>query len=174
MAKKQADATPTDTAVETLANGADNLPAIGMIAQYVKDLSFESPAAPGIFSGQTTEGPAMDVQFGIATSQVGEEVHEVTLKIEVNAKVADQTAFIIDLTYAGLFGARNVTDEELKPFLLAHAPALLFPFARRVVADTTRDGNFQPLMLDPIDFGTLYQQQLEAQQAQAEGATGNA
>ena len=169
-----ADQDTADTPAETLANGADNSPTIGMIAQYVKDLSFESPAAPGIFSGQQTEGPQMDVQFGIATSQVGEEVHEVTLKIEVNAKVGEQTAFIVDLTYAGLFGARNVSEDDLKPFLLAHAPSLLFPFARRVVADTTRDGNFQPLMLDPIDFGTLYQQQLEAQQAQAEGAPGNA
>ena len=166
-----------DTAA-TLANGEDNLPAIGMIAQYVKDLSFESPGAPAIFSGQQLEGPQMDVQFGIATTQVGEEVHEVTLKIEVTAKVADATAFIIDLTYAGLFGARHVTEEQLKPFLLAHAPTLLFPFARRIVADTTRDGNFQPLMLDPIDFSTLYQQQLDAQEeaetARAEGATDNA
>jgi len=166
-----------DTA-DTLANGADNSPTIGMIAQYVKDLSFESPAAPGIFSGQQTEGPAMDVQFGIATAQVGEEVHEVTLKIEVTAKIGEQTAFIIDLTYAGLFGARNVTEEQLKPFLLAHAPTLLFPFARRIVADTTRDGNFQPLMLDPIDFSTLYEQQLaaqaEAETARAEGTTDNA
>ncbi len=166
-----------DTA-DTLPNGEDNLPAIGMIAQYVKDLSFESPGAPTIFSGQLQEGPQMDVQFGIATGQVGDEVHEVTLKIEVNAKVGEQTAFIVDLTYAGLFGARNVSEEDLKPFLLAHAPSLLFPFARRIVADTTRDGNFQPLMLDPIDFTALYQQQLaaqtEAETARAEGATDNA
>lgn len=162
-----------DTAA-TLANGADNLPAIGMISQYVKDLSFESPSAPGIFSGQATEGPQMDVQFGIAASQVGDEVHEVTLKIEVNAKLTEQTAFIVDLTYAGLFGARNVTEEQLRPFLLAHAPALLFPFARRVVADVTRDGNFAPLLLDPIDFGALYEEQLAAQQAKDEGATDNA
>jgi preprotein translocase subunit SecB len=149
----------------TLANGADNMPAIGMISQYVKDLSFESPAAPTIFSTQSQDGPQMDVQFGIAANQVADEVHEVTLKIEVTAKVADQTAFIVDLTYAGLFGARNVDEAQLRPFLLAHAPSLLFPFARRVVADVTRDGNFQPLLLDPIDFGSLYEQQLAAQQS---------
>lgn len=164
----------TDTP-EQLTNGEDTSPAIGMISQYVKDLSFESPSAPGIFSGEQREGPQMDVQFGIAATQVGDEFHEVTLKIEVTAKVADQTAFIVDLTYAGLFGARNVTEEQLKPFLLAHAPSLMFPFARRVVADVTRDGNFAPLLLDPIDFGALYEQQLaEHEAAQIEGAAGNA
>jgi preprotein translocase subunit SecB len=67
-----------------------------------------------------------------------------------------------------------VPEEHLRPFLLAQAPTLLFPFARRIVADVTRDGNFTPLLLDPIDFGTLYQQQLEAQEQQAEGVVGNA
>jgi preprotein translocase subunit SecB len=158
-----------------LANGEDTSPAIGMIAQYVKDLSFESPNSPGVFSSQVPqETPQMDVEFGIATAQVGDEFHEVTLKVEVRAKTGDQTAFLIDLTYAGLFGARNVPEEHLQPFLLAQAPTLLFPFARRVIADVTRDGNFTPLLLDPLDFGALYQQQLEAQQAQAEGAPGNA
>ena len=149
----------------TLANGADNLPTIGMISQYVKDLSFESPASPAIFTNQSGEGPQMDVEFGIAANQVGEEVHEVTLKIDVKAKIADQTIFIVDLVYAGLFGARNVPEDQLKPFLLAHAPTLLFPFARRVVADVTRDGNFAPLLLDPIDFGAMYEQQLAAHDA---------
>jgi preprotein translocase subunit SecB len=159
----------------TLANGADNMPAIGMISQYVKDLSFESPAAPTIFSTQSQDGPQMDVQFGIAANQVADEVHEVTLKIEVTAKVADQTAFIVDLTYAGLFGVRNVPDEQLQPFMLGEAPRLMFPFARRVVADAVRDGGFPPLLLDPIDFGSLYLQQLQAKEAaEAEGAAGNA
>ena len=91
-----------------LANGADNGPAIGMIAQYVKDLSFESPTAPAIFSSENQQqAPQMDVEFGIATSQVGEEFHEVTLKIEVRAKTGEQTAFIVDLTYAGLFARQD-------------------------------------------------------------------
>ena len=159
----------------TLPNGADNGPAIGMISQYVKDLSFESPTAPAVFSSENQQqAPQMDVEFGIGTTQVGDEFHEVTLKIEVRAKMGEQTAFIVELTYAGLFGARNVPEEHLRPFLLAQAPTLLFPFARRIVADVTRDGNFTPLLLDPIDFGTLYQQQLEAQEQQAEGVVGNA
>ena len=161
------------TADVSLANGADNLPAIGMISQYVKDLSFESPNAPAIFQQQAQ--PNIEVEFGIATNQVGEDVHEVTLKIDVKAKSDATTAFIIDLTYAGLFGVRNVPTDQLQPFMLGEAPRLLFPFARRVVADAVRDGGFPPLMLDPIDFGSLYLQQLAAKdQAETEGAAGNA
>lgn len=157
----------------TAANGADNLPAIGMISQYVKDLSFESPSAPAIFQQPTQ--PNIEVEFGIATNKVGEDVHEVTLKIEVKAKTDAMTAFIVELTYAGLFGVRNVPDDQLQPFMLGEAPRLLFPFARRVVADAVRDGGFPPLMLDPIDFGSLYLQQLQAKEAaEAEGAAGNA
>jgi len=157
----------------SLANGADNLPAIGMISQYVKDLSFESPSAPTIFQSQVQ--PNIEVEFGIGANKVGEDVHEVTLKIEVKAKTDEQTAFLVELVYAGLFGVRNVPDDQLQPFMLGEAPRLLFPFARRVVADAVRDGGFPPLMLDPIDFGSLYLQQLQAKdQAETEGAAGNA
>jgi preprotein translocase subunit SecB len=157
---------------QTLANGADNAPAAGMISQYVKDLSFENPNAPAIFQQQTA--PGIDVQFNIGTAQVGEEVHEVTLKIDVRAEVEGQVAFIVDLSYAGLFGFRNVPTEQIQPFMLAEAPRLLFPFARRVLADTVRDGGFPPLLLEPIDFGALYMQQQAAQQGGAIGEVGHA
>jgi preprotein translocase subunit SecB len=161
------------TADTNAANGADNLPSIGMISQYVKDLSFESPNAPAIF--QTQIQPAIEVEFNIGAAQVGEDVHEVLLKIQIRAKSEEQVAFIVELAYAGLFGVRNVPDEHLQPFMLAEAPRLLFPFARRVLADAVRDGGFPPLMLDPIDFGALYMQQAEAQQNLTEGEpAGNA
>lgn len=144
-------------ATDTVPNGADEGPQIGLIAQYVKDLSFENPNAPGVYSW--TSQPQIDIQFNISTSQPGDDVHEVALRITAKA-VADQgTSFAVELVYAGLFGARNVSQEELQPFLLAEAPRLLFPFARRVLADTTQDGGFPPLLLDPIDFGGLYMQQ---------------
>lgn len=153
---------------QPLANGADTAPAAGLISQYVKDLSFENPNAPAIF--QNPSQPAIDVQFNIGTAQVGDEVHEVVLKIDVKAEAEGQTAFIVDLTYAGLFGLRNVPAEHVQPFLLGEAPRLLFPFARRVLADTVRDGGFPPLLLEPIDFSQLYLQQAEAQgQAIPEG-----
>jgi preprotein translocase subunit SecB len=157
---------------QPLANGADTAPAAGLISQYVKDLSFENPNAPGVY--QNTEAPGIDVQFNIGAAQVGEEVHEVVLKIEVRAEADGKVAFIVDLTYAGLFGLRNVPDEHVQPFLLGEGPRLLFPFARRVLADAVRDGGFPPLLLEPIDFSQLYLQQQEAQAQPGAGEFGQA
>lgn len=152
---------------EPTANGLDDAPAVGLLSQYVKDLSFENPNAPAIYQNQAA--PAIDVQFNIGSGKVADDVHEVVLKIEVRAQSENQTAFIVDLSYAGLFGIRNVPEgNELNGFLLGEAPRLLFPFARRVLADAVRDGGFPPLMLEPIDFGGIYLQQL----AQNEGALG--
>ena len=114
--------------------GAGNAPQVGVIAQYIKDLSFENPAAPAVYQWQTQ--PQMDVQVNIGAVNVGTDVHEVQLKLDVTA-VADQgTAFRIELLYAGLFALRNIPNEQLQPFLLAEGPRLLFPFARQIIADT--------------------------------------
>ena len=152
-----------------LPNGDDTLPAVGVISQYVKDLSFENPNAPAVFQWQGQ--PQIDVGFNIGNEQVGDEVYEVSLKINVVAKTEEKTAFQVELVYAGLFGIRNVPEDQLAPILLAQGPAMLFPFARRVLADAVRDGGFPPLMLDPIDFGALFMQQAEmaAQQAAEAG-----
>ena len=159
------------TSTEPLPNGADTAPAVGLLSQYVKDLSFENPNAPAIY--QVAGAPQIDVQFNIGTAQVGEDVHEVILRVEVRAEIEGQVAFLVDLAYAGLFGLRNIPEEHLQPFLLAEAPRLLFPFARRVLADAVRDGGFQPLLLEPIDFGAIYMQQAEAQ-GQDAGVIGTA
>jgi preprotein translocase subunit SecB len=149
---------------EPAANGADNAPAVGLLSQYVKDFSFENPNAPAIYQNPTA--PAIDVQFNIGSGKVAEDVHEVVLKIEVRAQSDAQTAFIVDLSYAGLFGIRNVPEgEALDGFLLGEAPRLLFPFARRVLADAVRDGGFPPLMLEPIDFAGIYLQQRAVNEA---------
>ena len=161
--------TDTDRADQPLANGADTAPQAGMISQYVKDLSFENPNAPAIYQSQTA--PQIDVQFNIAANQVADDVHESVLKIEVRAEAEGTVAFIVDLSFAGLFGFRNIPADQIQPFMLAEAPRLLFPFARRVLADCVRDGGFPPLLLEPIDFGQLYMQQA---QAQADGASGTA
>lgn len=151
-------------------NGADTAPQIGLIAQYVKDLSFENPNAPAVYQVQTQ--PQIDIQFHIGVAPVADDVHEVTMKIEVRATGdANATMFAVELVYAGLFGARNIEPEALAPFLYAEAPRLLFPFARRIVAEVVRDGNFPPLMLDPIDFAAMYQQQAQAATQLAEGET---
>jgi preprotein translocase subunit SecB len=143
-----------------LGNGADTGPQIGLITQYVKDMSFENPNAPAVYQWQTQ--PNIDVQFNIGAERIGDDLHEVQLKIEVKATTDAGTAFAVELLYAALFGMRNVPEDQVSPFLLAEAPRLIFPFARRVLADAVRDGGFPPLLLDPIDFVALYQQQAEA------------
>ncbi|MFA6220069.1 MAG: protein-export chaperone SecB [Erythrobacter sp.] len=146
------------------ANGADTQPAVGIITQYVKDLSVENPSAPACY--QWNAQPQLDVQFNIGAESVSDETHEVTLKITANAKADQGQLYIVELTYCGLIGIRNLPEEHAHAFLFAEAPRLLFPFARRVIGDATRDAGFAPLLLDPIDFGALYQQQIAARAAQ--------
>jgi preprotein translocase subunit SecB len=147
--------------------GADNLPQVGVIAQYVKDLSFENPNAPAVYQWQGQ--PQMDVQFNIGSQVVGEDVHEVVLKVDITAKANEGTAFQMELLYGGLFALKNIPQEQLQAFLLAEAPRILFPFARRIIADATLDAGFPPLLLDPIDFAGLYMQRAAHQQAEVSG-----
>ena len=157
----------TTGANEATGNGEDNAPQVGLISQYVKDLSFENPNAPAVYQWQGQ--PQMDVQFNIGSTVVGQEVHEVALKIDIAAKANEGTAFQIELVYAGLFALRNIPQEQLQPFLLAEAPRILFPFARRIISEATTDAGFPPLLLDPIDFAGLYMQRAAQQQAEGSG-----
>lgn len=155
------------------ANGEDRQPSAGIISQYVKDLSVENPSAPESFQWQ--EGPELDVQFNIGARPIADDVHEVELKIVVNARIQGNTAYVVDLSYAGLLGMRNLEDAQVHAFLYAEAPRILFPFARRIVADAVRDAGFAPVMLEPIDFNGLYLEQLQQQQQAAQAApAGNA
>ena len=154
-------------------NGGQNpsdAPQAATIAQYIKDLSVESPSSPQVFQWQ--DQPQLDVQFNINVDRVSDEIHEVVLKIEVSARSDKGVHFLIDLSYAGLFALRNVPEEALGPFLLAEAPRLLFPFARQVIGEATVNTGFPPLLLDPIDFGNAYLQQVQAQQGQVAGESG--
>ena len=144
----------------------DSEPQVATIAQYIKDLSVESPSSPQAFQWQTQ--PQLEVQFNIAVEKVADDVHEVMLKIEVAAKSTQGVHFLIDLSYAGLYGLRNIPDDALQPFLLIEAPRLLFPFARQIIADCSQNTGFPPLLLDPIDFGAAYMAQLQASQQQGE------
>ena len=144
-------------------NGADTLPVAGLLSQYIKDLSVENPKAPESF--QWTEQPQIDVQFNIAARKINEEISEIELKVSASAKTAQGTAYIVELAYCGLVGMRNMADEQKHAFTYAEAPRILFPFARRVIADAVRDAGFAPLLLDPIDFTGLYMQQLAQKQA---------
>ena len=141
-----------------------------MVSQYVKDLSFENPRAPrSLQPGETR--PEIQIRVDVRAQQLEPERYEVSLQLHAEAKSGAETAFMVELTYAGLFGVLNIPQESLQPLLLIECPRLLFPFARRVVADATRDGGFPPLLIDPIDFATLYRRRQQQAQAprQAEG-----
>lgn len=148
-------------------NGADTRPTAGFITQYVKDMSVENPNAPAVY--QWSEQPQIDLQFNIGAQAVNDEIQEVELKINVEAKVASGALYLIELVYAGLVGIRNMPDDQAHMFIYAEAPRILFPFARRVIADATRDLGFQPLMLDPIDFNGLYMARLQQKAAEQAG-----
>ncbi len=150
----------TDLNPDPAANGLDDGPAAGIISQYVKDLSVENPNAPQSYQWQ--DAPNIDVQFNIGARAIEGDIHEVEIKIVASAKTEAGTAYVVDLVYAGLVGIRNLDEGTAHAFLFAEAPRILFPFARRIIADCIRDSGFTPLMLDPIDFNGLYMQQLAA------------
>lgn len=151
--------------VDDASNG-DGQPQVGILAQYVKDLSFENPNAPKSLQDLQQGQPKMDINIGVNARKQGDEVFEVELKITATASHGAEKAFVAELLYSGLFGLRNIPDDQLEPFLIVEAPRLLFPFARQILAGVTRDGGFPPLMLEPIDFASLYLQRRQ----QAEGA----
>jgi len=142
---------------------------IAINAQYIKDLSFESPQAPNSLMGDKPR-PTIDISIDVKASATGtEDIYECVLNINATAKREDHAVFVTELSYAGIFTLQNIPDNEKEPALLIFCPNLLFPFARRVIADTTRDGGFPPHRLDPNDFGALYAQRAQAaQQAKEE------
>ena len=154
----------TDINPDPAANGADNQPAAGLISQYIKDFSVENPNAPDAYQWDDT--PQIDLQLNIGAKPVNDEVHEVELKLNVTAKGEKGNFYLIELAYCALVGMRNLPQDHAHAFLYAEAPRILFPFARRIVADASRDLGYQPLMLDPIDFNGLYMQRVQAQQAE--------
>ena len=150
-------------------SGPEDTPQIAVLTQYIKDLSVESPNSPSVFQWQVQ--PQVDVQFNINVNNVSDEVHEVVLKVNVTARSDNGAHFVIDLSYAGLFGLRNLPEDAVGPFLLIEAPRLLFPFVRQVVADSVQHTGFPPLLLEPIDFNAVFLQQLSANQ-EAQGGDG--
>ena len=149
----------------------ENPPIGRMVAQYVKDLSFESPNAPKSFELFQQQSPQISVDVNIQVKNMGEDHFEVGLKISADAKQGDSSAFVVELDFAGLFLLKNIPEQSMQPFLMIQAPTMLFPFARRIIADATRDGGYPPLLLEAIDFVALYQQQQQAAAAQQAEAT---
>ena len=133
-------------------------------AQYIKDLSFENPRAPQSLMQQATP-PSVEINIDVKAQGVGPENYEVVLTINASAKSQNDTLFLIELTYGAVVTVRNVPQEMMPQIVLVETPRLMFPFARNIIAETTRDGGFPPLMINPIDFGELLRRNAGAQPA---------
>lgn len=159
---------------ENNAAAEQNAVQLAIHGQYIKDLSFEVPNSPSIYAKMMQEQPDVNVNVDVDAKKLTENQYECVLRIRADCKVQDDVAFICELAYGGIFEI-NVPQEHLEPMLLIECPRMLFPFARHIVANTTRDGSFPPMMLNPVDFAGMYRQRLEALAAQkeAEGETKN-
>jgi preprotein translocase subunit SecB len=124
-------------------------------AQYIKDLSFESPSSPFSLTS-LKDAPKVELNLDVTSSKLQNDNYEVVIEIKSSVKSEDKDVFLIDLKYGALFTLTNIPEEHLESVLFVHCPSIMFPFARRIVADVTRDGGFQPLMIDPIDFLAFY------------------
>ncbi|MEO5332922.1 MAG: protein-export chaperone SecB [Magnetococcus sp. YQC-5] len=128
---------------------------------YLKDLSFESPNAPDVFleAGE----PQLELQLETRAAQKGPEHYESILHVTVKVHLESKILFLVDVTYAGLFLLRNIPQEHISPTMGIECPNILFPYVRRIISDQVTEGGFKPVVLDPINFAALYQQQLQQQ-----------
>jgi preprotein translocase subunit SecB len=129
-------------------------------AQYIKDLSFEAPAAPEVFQRMQTTRPDITINIDVQAVHLADTAYEVVLNMRAECKVEKKVAFIMELVYAGNFNIR-VPREHLQAVLLVECPRLLFPFARSILAEISREGGFPPVLLGPVDFVAMYQKQME-------------
>jgi preprotein translocase subunit SecB len=139
------------------------MPQIGVLAQYVKDFSFENPNAPRSIA-PSTQQPAISIQIGVDAAPMSGSDVEVTLRLEGKAESQGMLLFGFELLYCGVFRIQNVPPDSLQQVVLIECPRLLFPFAREIVATATRNGGFPPLLLEPVDFVALYRQRMAATQ----------
>ena len=124
--------------------------------QYVKDLSFEIPKAPQIFT-KKLEKPQVNISCDINATKLNDVYYEISLKINATSSTSEDELFILELDYCGIFEITGKEKEELEQILLIYCPNILFPFARRIIANTTSDGGFAAMLIDPVDFVALYQ-----------------
>lgn len=160
---------PTPAPDDSAAKGGPAAMPMVVNAQYIKDLSFENPNAPHIFLN-AKEGPQVQLDVNVQVEQVAEHSYEVSLHMETRATQGADTAFLVDLTYAGVFTLSNIPAEHRRPLLVIEGARMLFPFARAIIAEVTRDGGFPPLMIHPIDFAELYRRQAQAAAGEAPAA----
>jgi preprotein translocase subunit SecB len=161
-----------DTGVDT---GADNnagggtqaAPRFSIRAQYIKDYSFENPGAPASLA-PSDEKPDIDVNVDVGAKPLGGVNYETQLRITAQAKRGDMVLFVAELLYGATISAEHFPAERIEPLCLVEVPRVIFPFARRLIAEATREGGFAPLLIDPVNFAVLYRRKLEARAAEQE------
>lgn len=141
-------------------NSEANQPSFTLLAQYLKDLSFESPAAPNSLRPRQL-APEIKININVTANNIEEYRHEVILSIEAKALEESEILFHSELIYAGVFHLENIQEEHIMPLLYIECPRLLFPFARQILCDATLQGGFPPLLLEPVDFAGLFQQKMQ-------------
>jgi preprotein translocase subunit SecB len=140
-----------------------------LVGQYIRDMSFENPGAPGsIMLGGPN--PNFSVGINVGVKKQSDEIYAVEITLNAKADREKNVLFNVELVYGGVFRVRNIAESELAPLLLVECPRLIFPFARQVLATITQQGGFPPLMMEPVDFSSIYKQNLKAlQDAQSTG-----
>jgi preprotein translocase subunit SecB len=146
-----------------------NQPNLSVLTQYVKDFSFENPGAPQSLRPRQ-QPPAINVSIGVQSQPVGGNDIEVELRIDARAVEGQAVLFAAELIYAGIFRLANIPAEQVRPVALIECPRLLFPFARQIIAEASRNGGFPPLLIDPVDFVAMFRQQAANEQAQGASA----
>ena len=139
------------------------MPQLGILMQYVKDFSFENPNAPRSMA-PSTQQPTININIAVDAAPLTETDFEVTLRLDGKAESQGMLLFGFELIYCGVFRVLNIPAESLQPTVMIECPRLLFPFAREIIATTTRNGGFLPLLLEPVDFVALYHQRMAAAQ----------
>ncbi len=138
------------------AGQADGQPSLNILGQYLKDLSFENPNAPQSLAIQDGQ-PEINISVNVNAKNLAPTDFEVELHIEAQATHEGNAVFAAELLYAGIFRLENIPEDALHPIILVECPRMIFPFARQILADATQKGGFPPLMLDPIDFASMYE-----------------
>ncbi|GGG15834.1 MULTISPECIES: protein-export chaperone SecB [Rhizobiaceae] len=141
-------------------------PSLNILAQYTKDLSFENPGAPRSLQARDN-APAINIGVNVNANPLSDTDFDVVLSLNAEAKEGDKVVFAAELVYGGVFRITGFPQEHMLPVLFIECPRLLFPFARQIIADVTRNGGFPPLMIDPIDFAQMFSQRMAEEQARA-------
>ncbi len=141
-------------------------PSLNILAQYTKDLSFENPGAPRSLQARDS-APAINIGVNVNANPLSDTDFDVVLSLNAEAKEGDKVVFAAELVYGGVFRITGFPQEHMLPVLFIECPRLLFPFARQIIADVTRNGGFPPLMIDPIDFAQMFSQRMAEEQARA-------